>query len=384
MTSIKYNLLFTIELLHTFFTNGRCPDFIIQPSPQTASLLNGYKIVAKQFDNKLYAGIATDAAGHPSLSLPQGVQFTFFLNLINPQFYNYTNLPSSLPQNAVYYFTNRNNNGSNNKSFLSQLTDYDNAVTYKPGDIATRADGITFRAIRTVKNVTPVAGNDWMQVDANRYLSGADILPVMPAKSTYKFTSPQSSAAIKVHGFNPAAPDAYSASVYDKTIAFDVPVSFFTLNLGFLPPGKYKVKVNSDAEQTVYINDELNAAQTFAVIDLYSESTLPDGYRMLDGDTLRSPNYTASFLNRATIWKYALMSTAGTISDNASVYHFSSPSPGIVSSITPIPLSEKALNLKLSVGAQEYSPIACASPQRLAKFSTSTDVYDCSEIFLNY
>lgn len=384
MINIRYDTLFTIELLHSFFANGRCPDFIIRPSPQTDAALKGYKITTKQFENTLYAGIETDENHHPSLALPENMQFTFFLQLLNPQFYVYTSLPSLFAGNSVYYFTNRTNNSNNGKSFLSQPTPYSNSLTYKPNDISVKADGTTYRALRTVKNITPVTGDDWMEVDANRYATGADALPVLPAKSTYTFAMPQSSAVIKVRGFNPAAPDAYSSLVYEKTVPFDTPVSSFTLNLGSLLPGKYKVKVNGDAEQTVYINDELNTAQTFAVIELYSESNLPDAYRMLDGNVLHSPLYSLSFISRATIWKYAMMSLGGTIHDNNNVYAFSVPSAGIVSSLKPIPLSDKALNLKLSVGSQEYSPIACATPQRLSRFTTPTDVYDCSEIFLNY
>ncbi len=383
MTSLQFNTLFTIELLHSFFANGQCNDFIIQPSAQTAAVLRGYKMVAKQFDNKLYAGIETNASGNPSLLPAQDKPFTFFLQLSNPLFYNYTNLPSSFPDNSIYYFTNRTNDISNGKSFLSQETPFNAARTYKPGDVATSPAGTVFRAIKT-NNATPVAGNDWMPVDNNRYVSEKDSLPVLPSLTTYPFSSPQSSATIEVRGFNAAAPEDYSTLLLNKTILFDNPVSSFRFNLQMLPPGKYKVKVNGDTERTVYINDEMNAAQTFAVIDLYNESTLPDGYRMLDGNTLRSPLYSLSFLNRATIWKYALTSASGTISDNSNVYHFSAPAPHIVSSLSPIPLSEKALNLKLNIGALEYTPIACASPQRLSKFITPTDVYDCSEIFLNY
>ena len=384
MTSVKYNLLFTIELLHKFFTNALCTDFIIQPSVQTAALLKGYKIVAKQYDNMLYAGIAGDEIGNPVSVPAESVQFAFFL-VPNPVFYNYTNLPSASTPNSIYYFTNRNNTLSNGKSFLSKAAPFDNTRTYKPGDIAANAGGTVFRAIRTSNNVTPVAGNDWMEVDANRYLSDKDILPLLSSRSVYTFATPQASATIEVRGFYPATPEDYSSLILSKTIPFINNLTSFTLDLQFLPPGKYKVKVNSDAERIVYINDELQTAQAFAVIDLYNESSLPDGYRMLDGSTLRSPLYSLYFLNRATIWKYALMSASGTITDNAGIYHFSAPAPHSVSSLSPIPLSEKALSLKLAVGAQEYEPIACASPLRLGKkVNIATDVYDSSEIFLNY
>ena len=117
MTSINYNLLFSIELLHNYFANGRCNDFTITPSAQTSALLQGYKIVAKQNGNQLYAGIATDGSGNVSIVPADGTRFTFYLQLNNPLFWNYTNLRSLFPQNSVYYFTNRIDNKSNGKSF---------------------------------------------------------------------------------------------------------------------------------------------------------------------------------------------------------------------------------------------------------------------------
>ncbi len=383
MTSINYNLLFSIELLHKFFANGRCNDFTITPSAQTSDLLQGYKIVAKQNGNQLYVGIGTDASGNVSIVPADGTRFTFYLQLNNPLFWNYTNLPSLFPQNSVYYFTNRINNKSNGKNFLSLPTLYNSATTYAPDDVAIDPAGTVFRALHTLTNITPVAGNDWMEIDANRYLSNNDLLPLLPSVSTYTFSSPQTSATVQVHGFDATTKD-YTALVHNQTFSFASAVSSFSLNLASLPPGKYKVKVNSDAEQTVYINDELQMAQAFAVIDLYNESTLPDGYKILNGTKLLSPLYSLQFLNRATIWKYSFTSANATVSDHANVYHFSAPAPHTVLSLSPIPLSETPLNLQLNAGVLEYTPIACPSPQRVTKISAGIEVYNCSEIFINY
>ncbi len=43
MTSINYNLLFSLELLHKYFANGRCNDFTITPSTQTLDRF--YKVI---------------------------------------------------------------------------------------------------------------------------------------------------------------------------------------------------------------------------------------------------------------------------------------------------------------------------------------------------
>lgn len=383
MTSIKYNLLFTLELLHAFNANRLCTDFVIVPSAKTAAVLGGYKMVVKQYENKLYTGIAANNDGTPIIKPAEGTPFTFFLQLTNPLFFNYTNLPFAYPPGKLYYFTNRVSNSSNSKQFLSLPTPFINTKEYKPGDIATNAGGTTFQAIRTSTGTAPAPGNFWMEVDDNHYFSEKDALQLLPAISTYQFTAAQPSANIEVHGFNPADPEAYDTLVYADTIIFEKPASAFTLNLSVLPPGKYKVSVNGN-EQAVYLSDELNTNKAFAVIDLYNESTLPADYQLLNGDNLLAPLYSIFFLNRATIWKYVLTSATATVSDNASVYQFSSPAPHQVLSLSPIPLQEKALNLTLAIGAQEYTPVACASPQRLAKHISGSDTYYCSEIFINY
>ena len=120
------------------------------------------------------------------------------------------------------------------------------------------------------------------------------------------------------------------------------------------------------------------------MIDIFNEASLPTAYRLLSGVNLLSPQFSIYFLNRLTIWKYVLASGAsGSITDNASVFQFLNPASTIFSAL-PIPLNEKALNLELSIGTQNYSPIACASPERLVNHVQGGDTYYCSEIFLNY
>ncbi len=193
--------------------------------------------MAKQNGNQLYAGIATDGSGNASIVPAEGVKFTFYLQLNHPLFFNYTNLPSVFPQNSVYYFTNRIDNRSNGKNFLSLPTPYNSATTYAPDDVAVSAAGTAFRALHTLTNITPVAGNDWMEIDANRYLSANDLLPILPSISTYTFSSPQTSATVQVHGFNATTKD-YTALVYNQTIFFPGRRFFFCTKSCFAAFGK--------------------------------------------------------------------------------------------------------------------------------------------------
>jgi hypothetical protein len=392
MTTINYNYFFQVELLHKYFANGLCNDFSITPSVQTQSTLAGNKMLVKQYDNKLYTGVKVDDTGKvidlPSASL----QLTFFLKLNNPLFFNYTNLPFTFQPGKIYYFTNRNTNISNSKNFISQSVPYDNAKTYLPGDLAPDGTGVVFECISSCKGVVPSAANNtkWLQIDSNHYVSEADALQWLPSVSTFTFTTPQTSAVIDVFALN-VTTKAFTNHIISKTIPFVQSVGSFKLDLSALSAGKYKLTVNG-VTQMIYINDELNFKSVFAVIDIYNDTNLATGYKLLNGSSLLSPLYSINFLNRATIWKYILNTNSkGIITVNPAGFGFPAAAANVISSSSPIPLSETPLDISLALSTVNNTAVninvpsvACASPARLTNFVNGTDKYACSEIFLNY
>jgi len=404
MTSISYSYFFRVELLHKYFANNICNDFIITPSVLTQTALNGNKMLARQYGNTLYGALQVDDLGKAFMTPSNSLQLTFFLRLNNPVFFNYTNLPSVYQSGKVYYFTNRNSNVGNGKNFISQAIIFSNTTTYHPGDLAPDANGVMFECISTCTGIVPSAANsiNWMPIDKNRYISEADALQWMPSVSTYTFSTPQTSAIIQVLAFN-TVNRTFTTNVLSKTIPFAQSTKSFKLDLSVLSPGKYKLTVNG-ASKFIYINDELGANPAFAVIEIFNDSTLPAAYKLLTGTTLNSPLYSINFLNRATIWKYVLNSgSKGNITvnppdnppnsppDDQLDFNFPGPSANVIVSGSPIPLSEAALNISLALTTVNNKPVnvnindvACPSPRMLSTFSKGPDKYACSEIFLNY
>lgn len=386
MIDTKYGILFTVELLHKYFADTNCDDFTITASQRTQSFMNGNKILARQYDNKLYAGLPADAANKSVDALPGNMQLTFFMQLNSPLFFNYTNLPFSWPSGKLYYFTNRNNNSAAGKNFLSKFLLYDNAKTYAPGDVVTDGAGLVFQSIKTGSGVVPSLGNsdNWVAVDNNQYTSEADALQWLPSVSTYTFSAAQTSVSLDVFGYNIASKD-YTSNVLSRKTGFLKPILAFTLDLSMVQPGKYRIVVNG-VEQWVYINDELSGRQVFAVVEIFNDASVAPAYQFLKGTgEFASPAYSIFFLNRYTIWKYVLANgTVGTVTDPLGNYSFAPASSATVYSVKPIPLSEQALKFSLQVNAVTHAPIACASPQRLVKYKPAADTYSCSEIFLNY
>lgn len=387
MIDIKYGVLFTVEVLHKYYADGNCNDFTITPSQRTQAVLAGNKILAKQYDNCLYTGLPSlIGANKPAEALPLNTQLTFFMQLNTPLFFNYTNLPFKWPAGKLYYFTNRANNKTSGKKFLSGVIGYNNAKTYTPGDVAADVTGLVFQAIKSGSGVAPAVANpdNWAAIDNNQYVSEQDVLQWMPSVSTYTFNTPQTAVTVNVWGYDVGAKD-YSYNVMSFQKVFFAPAGSFTLNLSSLQPGKYRLTVNG-VDSWIYINDELSGKQVFAVIDIFNDSSIDAAYQFTTGTgEFASPVYTIHFLNRYTIWKYVLASgAAGTVTDPLGKYSFSPPAGGAVTSLKPIPLSQQVLKFSLAVNTSNFSPIANASPQRLVQYKTAADTYSCSEIYLNY
>jgi hypothetical protein len=393
MIDVNSGKLFRIDLLHSFYADQSCPDFVVAPSAQTLKIMNGHKIITKQYNNQFFANVQTDGSGKSMTAMEEGMQLTFFLQLKNPVFFNYTNLPFTSSPGKIYYFTNRNNNNANKKNFISAaITAYKKSTMYHPGDIVSKS-GTIFRAILTNK-VAPPDKNSWMMVDANQYMSEADALTWLPSLSTYTFDTAQTIADIEVRGFDAENNPITSLS---KTITFLNPVLSFDLDLSSLKPGKYNLKVNADTDQWIYINDELKTTGAFAVIDIFNENNLDPLFLLQDkNDFLLSPVYSIYFLNRATIWKYVLMNSYKNLgivdAGEPSVYSFKTTASNTIVSASPIPMSEVPLTFTLTANNAgdipvTFSSIACASPERLVSYQFAPpleDLFGCSEIYLNY
>ncbi|MGN6212405.1 hypothetical protein [Parafilimonas sp.] len=391
MISINYSYFFRIELLHKYFANNLCNDFIITPSAETQAAIKGNKMLAKQYGNTLYTALQTDDDNKAFMVPSDKLQLTFFMQLNSGLFYNYTNLPSVFKPGKLYYFSNRNNNAVNGKKFISQSVLYDNNKDYVPGDIAI-GGGTIYQCIKGCKNVTPSDANDtnWMKIDKNQYVSEQDAVQWMPSISTYTFETLQPDVTIDAWAFN-LADNAFSHHVISESIAFKDPAKQFKLDLSSLAPGKYKLKINSN-EQFIYINDALSARPVFGVIEIFNDSSIAPPYQLLNGDVLNSPVYTINFLNRATIWKYILKNTSkGKITITPAGFDFPATASDVIISQSPIPLNETPLNVSLALTVVDNDnvnitvpDVACPSPSRLTSFTNGPDKYACSEVFLNH
>lgn len=405
MTEINYSHLFSVELLHKFTTDNKCNDFTIVPSAATARLLNDYRIIVKQNENVLHTLIQLDPAGlastppvqKPFIVPAEGLQLTFYMTLNNPLFFNYTSLAAANNNGNIYYFTNRNANSSNNKNFLSASLGF-TAGVYSLEDLVISGSSV-YESLINSNSDNPAVITSWRQVmypnpansaqnipDPNRFMSQRDLIQWMPAISTQSLLS-----AIPV--INVQITDHTGSTITLPPVFNTENLMSFTLNLSSLQKGKYKLQINDGSEpRFIYLDDELSNAQIFGVIDIFVESTLAAHYLILNQDPahkdeLLSPTYSIYFLNRATIWKYILLRSDGTINitDSSNIYKFSQPlphtSPTTILSDFSIPLNEAPVGSLILDGKSPPS----ATPYRLSyNTADSNDTHYFSEIYLNY
>ncbi len=397
MIDIKYNFLFSVELLHQYFRNQSCADFTMIPSDMTRRTLAGHKMIAKQFGNRLCTGVELDKSGNLPVVPEEGLNFTFFLELNNPLFLNYTNLPVNRTNGMLYYYSNRNNNTFGGRDLTENLNSYNSAFTYKPGSIAVAPSGDVYQAWRTCKAVDPLADSSsdyWIKVGNSPYVSENDAVRWLPSIFQYTFSSPQSSVTILVKGYK-SGTRKFTEIVLSKTIIFPSPANSFNLDFTALSPGKYILKIGDGNEVPFYLNDELYGKNVFGVVDLYCESSLPTEYKMLNlSNHLLSPVYRIRFLNRALLWKYILQyNSGGTLEDTDKVYEYVTDpfeTPTTLVSKIPIPLSEVPIKtLTLKIDGNDYKAIPNASPDHLSIYKFHPKQPDeesltCFEINLNY
>ena len=102
---MKFTTVFDLRIKHEYYTDGRCPDFIIQAPPRTQRLLKNYRCVLKDFPDGIRMLTASDAAKNPFISFPEDLALTFELQIENQDFALFTNL-SEFGQMPAAVFTN--------------------------------------------------------------------------------------------------------------------------------------------------------------------------------------------------------------------------------------------------------------------------------------
>ncbi|MAM30673.1 MAG: hypothetical protein CMC13_16795 [Flavobacteriaceae bacterium] len=92
--NISYQKWFSIQMLHSFFTNGLCPYVVLHPFAETAQVMKNHQLLLKRAEGvfSMYAG--SENGTEDLFSNLNSLEPLYFQLLVeDPHFYNYTALP---------------------------------------------------------------------------------------------------------------------------------------------------------------------------------------------------------------------------------------------------------------------------------------------------
>lgn len=320
-----YKILFSIELLHTYYGDGKCRDLALVPSADTRKLLQNHQMLFKMQQNELWVLIKTGADGKPFIPVAPDQKWVFYLQLLQPQLMTVTNLDADAFKDNRFYFSNISGNKTGATLHLTQpIPNYSPLVHYLPGMFAKGAADVVYECIKENPAGAGVSHNTneeayWMHRGTQPFVSQLDMIPLgasimrLPVNSAASF-------AVKAFGLNKADNQTYNI---EMPIRRDNPLSVadtktpgvqeVQADFSALPPGRYEVQINGQPKNT-YIDDGATASGCFGVVEIFNHLTGSHPFALLDADgTVQDKavggeaswlRYTIRFASRLAYYKY--------------------------------------------------------------------------------
>lgn len=264
----KYQELFSINLLHHFYSNGQAQDLSLNPDAETQQVLRMYDLIWRKGSEGQYAlffGAESGKTVNLALLGDQSISLRFVLQNANPYFFNFTRLDIDKSNSHKLYFSN---------------------IDPFPGK---GTDGI-------VLSKQASAGDD-------------DLFPVVT--SVFNFKSPDSAILSVRDGSGAVLPTENSdtPSAYWALSAGNE-ADVFQVDLRDFPPGKFAVETAPDKLHWFYVDGTNALVGKHGIIELHvgnsNEQMIP--LPSPDADTTYpASRFSIQFETRATRWRYFLI-----------------------------------------------------------------------------
>ena len=259
MIQIKYRPLFDIEMVHPFYESGQCPDFLLSPTNDCRENLNkfGLRFLPTPFGGRIYARVKTvDSNERIKTSINDGVNFSFSMLLKRNEFENYTTLNTVKPRNSHYYFNNLTEN-------LSE-------------------DSLPLLVANTTSKV----------------VSDADLLPFVRNTFSYAHTADADVLGSEWRFVDAGQTFHQELNNYNQTFNF-------SYDLKPMPTGRAVFLIDDTEIESFYVQDPLDPAHVFGVVEIFHKDDLPTSYQFLKpDDSIGTVHYKIPFAARATRWRY--------------------------------------------------------------------------------
>ncbi|MEO5889867.1 MAG: hypothetical protein ABIQ31_06410 [Ferruginibacter sp.] len=159
MMNINYNILFTIELLHEYFLNGKARNLEIIPANDCVEINRRMNIQLRNNENRWIAFIRENDLQEPFINSDKDkvyrqfyekTVFRFYLKIKDPLFLNYTNIELTSVDNMKFYFSNLAANPDNGVLYLSTpVPEFTIGTDYVPGNLVKDpANGNVFESLK--------------------------------------------------------------------------------------------------------------------------------------------------------------------------------------------------------------------------------------------
>ncbi|UFH55812.1 hypothetical protein [Spirosoma sp. KNUC1025] len=395
---MRYRELFTVEVLHDYFADGKAGTMLFTPTPSCEAAMAGAGLRAKSYDNRLYVIAQTQDGLKPFRDLPQPGVFSFYVQPADADFFQYSNLPLNSTSGMRYYFSNLEEAVVDGKNYLHKRhPDFNAANAYTVGQFVRSGTGNCYECLVNLATGTSTLNNtsQWRNhgkvsyADASHgrsFTGSIASMPVSPA-SDHVF--------VEIFGLNATS---LQLDVLQMAMSwtYEKPVSSQPISLGGLPEGMYRIRVNAVDNLRYYASDNL-WTDNIGLIQIFTNATVPADYQLLDGaGQFRSPVFSIRVAAVSPLWQYVARTDAvkKVYDQTANGIEFETVAPFTFRSKLPVPLQEKAYD-KLAMEYNNSDPPDPTRKTEITKLTVpgyrnkraarkdNTD-YFISEIYLNY
>lgn len=389
--TVRYRILFSIELLHDYYSNLKCTDLVLVPSADTKKRLQAGQMLCKTVGNLLVVLIKVNDEDKPNVGLSADLKLGFYIDIISSSFINKSNISLEELRDKRIYLSNLSQNKSGATLYLSQpLDNYNGATNYTRGTIISNG-GTSFECINA-----PVSGHAtgeadyWYNRGAGQFITGSDMITLAGGIRNFTLSADSDVFNIEIKGFNTAAND------YTETVLAEVRTTTATTNavqvdMRHLSPGKYIADINGESF-SFYLDTDAVYSNVAGVVEIFGHLAGTDDFALLDNNgKVKEHKYTIRFANRIAQWKY-LTTKQGVknINDTGGTYTFvqqpaAPAAAAYFESDKPIPLQQSpfVFELELNAPLSEPPPAPNPNPDDGSMLILNGDQYIC-KIYLNY
>lgn len=329
-----FKILFAVDIVHDYFSNGVCTHFKFVPSEETAALLTNCGAMYKAVGNKLIVLIKADENNKPVKPPAPTDRFVFFMELAQPVFMNISAPDFGQQGMQRFYFTNLHQNkfsflAGEDILYLSEaLKAYDTNAAYEKGAVIIHnnatfecvvnaainesptavtpkwvqrikhpaatikfspydkdreyeldeivcEDAVIYKCLQhtPVNRRPPISAAFWQPYTNNQVAASNDLLRITPKQFTYSLAAAITQIKIQALALNPVN-NQFETVVFTEVQNFEKPVKEITIDLSKLKDAKYKLLINTK-EEWIYVSNMATYNGYFGVIDLFNH--LPDG-----------------------------------------------------------------------------------------------------------